>query len=241
MRRITVTCLLLGLSLALAPVFAAWAAAPGSPTLLEVEAEGKVLAKPDMARMVFEVVTQAPQAQAAAQENARRAEAMLEALKKALGPEEKVQSLGYWVNPVTTYNQKLRRTEITGYKAENRFQAKLKDLNRLGQVIDTALHNGANEVRGPYFEHSRLEELQEQAYAAALKRARRLAEALAQAQGLKVIRISEIYTSRPPVFLRRAPKAEASVEAGTPAPATPIEVGEEEIRAHLWAVFELGP
>jgi len=216
------------------------AAAPGGATA-QVDAEGKVSARPDMATLVFEVLTEAPQAQAAAEENARRAETLLKALKPILGPEEKLKSLGYRVFPVSTYNQKLRRSEITGYRAENLFQVELRELSRLGSVIDTGLKNGANEIRGPNFKHAKLEELREQAYVAALERARRLADALAKSQNLKVTRLLEVYTS-PGVMPAGSPRqALSKAKAAAPAATTPIEVGEEEIRAHIWAVFELGP
>ena len=57
---------------------------PG-PTIA-VEADGKVMAVPDLARLTVEVETQAPQAAAAAQENARRAEALVQALKQVFDP-----------------------------------------------------------------------------------------------------------------------------------------------------------
>jgi uncharacterized protein YggE len=241
MPRIYLAYLLIALGLVLPWISPAWAAG-GAATLLEVDAEGKVMAKPDMATLILEVITQAPQAEAAAAGNARQAEALLKALKKMLGAEEKVQSLSYRVVPVRTYLEKPRRWELTGYKAENRFQVKLRDLTRLGAVIDTALKNGANEVTGPYFRHSRQEELEQQAYVAALQRAKRLAEALAQSQGLKIKSLQEVFTSWG-FMLRRGGEGRAAraQEAGAPAPTTPIEVGEQEIRAHIWAVFELAP
>jgi uncharacterized protein YggE len=206
----------------------------------QVDAEGKVSARPDMAILVFEVLTEAPQAKAAAEENARRADTLLKALKPLLGPEEKLKSLFYRVFPVSTYNQKLRRSEITGYRAENLFQVELRDLARLGSVIDTGLKNGANDIRGPNFKHAKLEELKEQAYVAALERARRLADALAKSQNLKVSRLLEVSTSLGVMPAARPMEAMRKAKAAAPAPTTPIEVGEEEIRAHIWAVFELG-
>ena len=52
------------------------AAADAGPTIA-VEAEGEVAAVPDLAMLTVEVETRAPQAEAAAQENSRRAEALL--------------------------------------------------------------------------------------------------------------------------------------------------------------------
>jgi len=196
------------------------------------------MAKPDQATLVLEVEAQAAAAEAAAQENARRADGLLKAVKKLLGPEEKIQSLGYRLMPLRS-RDKTRPGEITGYQAINRFQTQVRDLAKLGTVIDTSLKNGASRVQGPYFTHSRQEELQKEAAVDALGRARRLAEALAQAAGLKIKGLKSLSTAiRPPVL--RAP-AEGIMAARAPEVPTPIEVGEEEIRANIQAVFELAP
>lgn len=83
----------------LSPALAA--EAPGPPTV-SVEAEGKVMAKPDMATLTLEVETQAATAEAATAEAAGRAQNLLAALKKALGPEDKVRTLSLRVQPVRT-------------------------------------------------------------------------------------------------------------------------------------------
>jgi uncharacterized protein YggE len=111
----------------------------------------------------------------------------------------------------------------------------------LGTVIDTALKNGATRVNGPYWSHSRLEELQRQAAVNALERARRLAEALAQAAGLKIKGVDKISTGIRIIAPRGAGENYLMAKAVSPTSPTPIEVGEEEIKAHLQAVFLVSP
>ncbi len=84
------------------------------------------------------------------------------------------------------------------------------DVARLGKVIDTALKSGATRVNGPYWSHSRSEELQRQAAVNALERARRLAEALAQAAGLKIKSVDKIST----VMRIIAPRGGGTLPAG---------------------------
>jgi uncharacterized protein YggE len=213
--------------------------AEATPPTISVEAEGKVLAKPDKATLILEVETQAPAAQAAAAENARLADNLLQALKKVLGPEEKIQSLGYRLNPVRSAKNKTQPPVVTAYQALNRFQVQIRDLAKLGQVLDTASQSGAARIQGPFWGHQRLDELQREAAVDALGRARRLAEALAQAAGLKIKGVQKIVTGIRLIPLRAAP-GEAFLAAAPPTP-TPVEVGEEEIKSHIQAVFELGP
>ena len=214
---------------------------PPSPPSISVDAEGKVVATPDLARLPLELETQAATAGAAGQENAKQADAMLKALKPVLGPEDKLRTLGYRLMPVHSYKDKSSPPEIKGYRAVNQLEVKVLDVPRLGTVIDTALKNGATRVNGPFWSHSRLEELQRQAAVNALERARRLAEALAQAAGLKIKGVDKISTEIRIIAPRGAGEPYLMAKAGSPASPTPIEVGEEEIKAHLQAVFLVSP
>jgi len=214
---------------------------PPPPPRTSVDAEGKVVATPDLARLTLELETQAATAAAAGQENARQADAMLKALKPVLGPEDKLRTLGYRLMPVHSYKDKSSPPEIKGYRAVNQFEVKIMDAPRLGTVIDTALKNGATRVNGPYWSHSRLEELQRQAAVNALERARRLAEALAQAAGLKIKGVDKISTGIRLIAPRGAGETHLMAKAASPTSPTPIEVGEEEIKAHLQAVFLVSP
>jgi uncharacterized protein YggE len=234
--------LLAGCLAAAGPAAATADAGPTGPTgpTISVEAEGKVAAVPDLAMLTVEVETRAPQAEAAAQENSRRAEALLQALKQTLGPGDQVKTLGYRLSPVYAPKVKSGPLEIKGYQAVNRLQVKVQGPGRLGAIIDLALKNGASGINGPFWEHSRAEELQRQAAVAALERARRLAETLAQSQGLKIKGVEKISTVHRFLPLRAA-GAVMQAAAGAPAPATPIEVGEEEITATVQAVFLVGP
>ena len=134
------------------------------------------MATPDVARLTIEVETQAATAVAAGQENAKQAADVLSTVKPVLGPEDKLRTLGYRLTPVHSYKDKSSPPEIKGYQAVNRFEVKVLDVARLGKVIDTALKSGATRVNGPYWSHSRIEELQRQAAVNALERAQALAE-----------------------------------------------------------------
>lgn len=128
---------------------AAQAAETPSPPSISVDADGKVMATPDLARLTLEVETQAATAAAAGQENAKQANALLAAVKPVLGPEDKLRTLGYRLLPVHSYKDKSSPPEIKGYQAVNQLEVKILDVARLGTVMDTAMKNGATRVNGP--------------------------------------------------------------------------------------------
>jgi uncharacterized protein YggE len=239
--------LLLALVLILASLPLTGAAAQkNKDTIVELESEGQVQVKPDKATFQFTVVTEAAQAEEAAQMNAKEADKFLAAVKKVLGPEDQVKTVQYRVLPVfkrvekTKGKEKIRTDKIAGYRASHRFEAELRDLKKIGLIADTALKNGANQVQGPYFSHTQQEDLQSQAAVKALERARQLAEALAQASGLKVKRVTKISTTH--LIQPRVLMAKAAPPSGTERDVqTPIEVGDITYRAHLTVSFALAP
>jgi uncharacterized protein YggE len=215
-----------------------WGAETPSPPSIRVSADGKVMATPDLARLTLEIETQAATAAGAAQENAQRAAKALAAVKKVLGPEDKLRTLGYSLTPVRAYRSKSSPPEIKAYRAVNRWEVKVMEVGRLGVVMDTAMKNGVSQVKGPFWGHSHQEELQEQAAVNALKRARSLAAALAQAGGVKITGVRHISTGIRFIAPRGAGEFYAVAKSAAP---TPIEVGQEEIRANVQVEFAISP
>ncbi|HKY03306.1 MAG TPA: SIMPL domain-containing protein, partial [Blastocatellia bacterium] len=66
---------------------------------IRVTGDAIVSARPDQAQIDVGVVTQAPNAKNAADENARKVDAVLAALRKVLGPEAEIKTVGYSLNP----------------------------------------------------------------------------------------------------------------------------------------------
>ena len=77
MPRIILSSLIIALAIAGFSLPPARGAETPSPPSISVEAEGKVMATPDLARLILEVETQAATAAAAAQDNAQRADRVL--------------------------------------------------------------------------------------------------------------------------------------------------------------------
>lgn len=205
----------------------------------QIASEGVVLATPDLALMSFTILTEAPKAPLAAAENARKAEAFLSAVKKFLREGETIKSTGYQVMPLATPGEKGKKPAITGYRVSSSFQVKVREVARLGDLIDLGVQQGINEISGPAWQHSQIEALTQEATVLALQKAKEMAAALAASQGLKVKRLQKVSTATRMAPLPRAGARFKDMAVAMEAPATPIEVGEQEIRALVEAVFEL--
>lgn len=213
-------------------------ATPGT-TRVVVSGDSLVQARPDTAMISVAVVTQAQTALAAQQENARRSEAMVRALRAAAGAGAEVGTSGYSLQP--QYNYRENQTPvIRGYEARNTVTVTLGDLSKVGPVIDASTGAGANNIDNLSFTLRRDEPARDQALAAATREALRKAQVMAVALGGRVGRILEVQEAsvgRPvPIYDMRA---QARGNMATMEAKTPVEIGTLDIRAQVQLVAEI--
>ena len=206
-------------------------------TLLSVSAEATSKRVPDVATISTGVVTRGADSNAAMRENADQMAKVLAALKGAGIPERDIRTTGVNLNPQYQYAEN-QPPKITGYEARNTVSVKVRDLGKLGKIMDTLVAEGANELNGPSFEVDKPDEAYDEARRAALEKAQARAEMYAKALNLRVRRIVSIDETsggfRPPVPMMRAMAMEAKGAD------TAISPGESSLGVSLNIVFELG-
>ncbi|AUZ55408.1 hypothetical protein B1L07_10300 [Stenotrophomonas acidaminiphila] len=243
MRHSTLAPLLLALSFASgAPMTAHAQNAPAvvasDATLLNISAQAEARRVPDVATLSAGVVTQAADGNTAMRENAVQMDKVMAAIRAAGIAERDIQTSGVNLNPQYRYADD-EAPKITGYQASNTVSLKVRDITRLGKVLDSLAAQGANQINGPSFEIDQPEPVYDEARLAALKKAQARAETYAKSLGLRVRRIVSISEGssggfRPPMpmmAMARAGKAEMD---------TAVAPGETTLSVNLDVVFELG-
>lgn len=182
--------LALSLTLAGAPLLA------GTDTAgrISVTGEGVVTAAPDMAEISVAVTTEAETAAEALTQNSARLEAVLAQLRAAGIEARDMQTEGLGVSPVWGGDGDETGPAITGYSAHNGVKVRVRDLSKLGAVLDAAVADGANSLGGLRFGVSNEAQLMDEARRAAVAQARARAELLAGAAGAQlgaILSISE--------------------------------------------------
>src|SRR3546814_2346600 len=81
---------------------------------------------------------------------------------------------------------------ITGYQASNTVSIKVREIDKLGEVLDALVASGANQVNGPSFEIDQPEAVYDEARRAALEKAQQRARMYAKSLGMEVRRIVSI-------------------------------------------------
>jgi uncharacterized protein YggE len=206
-------------------------------TLLSVSAEAESRRVPDVATISAGVVTQSADANSAMRANATQMDKVMAAIKAAGVAERDIQTSGVNLNPQYKYVENQNPT-ITGYQASNTVNLKIRDLGKLGKVLDSLVASGANQINGPTFEVEQPEPAYDEARRAALEKAQARAQMYAKALGMQVRRIVSISEGggfHPPVPMPMMAMSRAKAEADTA-----ISPGETTLGANLDVVFELG-
>jgi uncharacterized protein len=196
---------------------------------------GTVSAAPDMAEITTGMVTQAPTAALALAANSQAMERLLQALG-ALGIAARdIQTTNISVSPLRRQTRDGQPPAITGYEVTNQVRVKVRDLSRLGGVLDQQVGQGANLVHGIQFGRQEPAPLLDEARKRAMADARRKAELYAAAAALKVGRVVAVQEAG-----AGSPRPEMAQRAMMSA-AVPVAPGEQEIQASVTVTFTLEP
>ncbi len=198
--------------------------------------EGKAVAAPDQAEMTFGITMQGTDAKKTLDDAAKRADAIIAALKKAGVAKEDLQTSGVSLYPQQDYSSG-KAPRITGYQASVQVRATIKDIEKVGDIINAGTAAGANEVYGPTFTLSEQSASRADAIDKAVADAKARADVMARAAGKSVgavLSISEAGVSVPPIVYADSAKSSLGGAA-----AVPIEAGTLDVTANVTVVFEL--
>jgi len=204
---------------------------------VEVTGEGGVSAAPDFAQVTLGVTTSGKTAGDAVAANAQAANALVALIKtEGVAPAD-IQTSNVSVSPMFSELSSNRETAptITGYSVSNNLTVRIRDIPRLGALLDKAVTAGANSIYGIGFGHNNPSALLDKARPLAVADARRKAEIYAAAGGGRIGRLmvlTEEAGRQPPMAFSRAYTAAAAAQ-------TPIEAGEDKLTVSVNARFEL--
>jgi uncharacterized protein YggE len=213
---------------------------PPRPATIQVTGQAKVSEPPDRVYIDIGVTTQAQKSDAAAAENAKRLSGVIASLKRAAGTGAQLTTTEYSVNPNYRYSRDGGAPTVVGYTASNVVRVRLDDLGRVGRVIDAATEAGSNNIQDIRFALRDEEGPRGEALREAARNARQDADALADALGLRIVRVVTVSEQSPeagpvPIYAR------AMSVAAAPAVRTPVEAGTIDINATVTLTVEVAP
>jgi len=208
-------------------------------TKVTVSGEAMTKVEPDAAVIVLSVVTQNAQAITAQQENARKSDAVTNAIKNTAGANAEIKTSDYSLQPQYDYRDN-RLPKIVGYDARNSVIVTMSDLKNVGAVIDAASSAGANSVDNVSFILRQTSPARGQALSDATHQAMNKAQSIAQALGGRVLRVVEENESAT-VTGDGVMEYEATLSYNAEArkSVTPITSGQLNIKSNVQLIVEI--
>ncbi|MDB5459032.1 MAG: hypothetical protein JWO72_773 [Caulobacteraceae bacterium] len=214
------------------------AAAPAlaaDPTTLTLTAAGETRLAPDMASVTLGVAATAATAAEAMKQDAAQMARVIAALRRLGVAERDIQTAGFNVQAQYAFPPNQQR-QLTGYQASNQVSVTVRELDRLGAVLDGVAAGGANEINGVGFGLKDPGAAEDAARLKAVAALKAKADLYARATGYTLGRLVNLsegggYTPGPvrPMALMTASKR---VE-------TPVEAGELGVRIEVSGVYEM--
>ncbi len=228
-----------------AMLFGAFATALAAPLAAEekpmertvtVSASGNVAAEPDEATIATGVTSEAKTAREALSKNNEGMKKVIAELKsKGIEPKD-IQTTQFNIEPIYVYPKEGQPPVLNGYRAHNMVAVKVRNLDKLGEVLDQLVSAGSNQMNGITFDVSKAETLKDEARKEAIANALRRAKLYAQAAGAEVgeiVQISEDVSHSAPHPVQFS-KARAMA-----AEAAPVERGSVDLEARVTATWKL--
>jgi uncharacterized protein len=210
---------------------------------ITVTGEGQASAAPDMAVLSLVVLQEKPTAREALTANNEAMAKVLDAMKKAGIAERDLQTSGFSIDPRYVYPDNKDNTQppeapkIVGYAVSNSLTVRVRDLKKVGDILDQSVTLGVNQGGNLTFTNDKPESVVEEARKKAVANAMAKAKTLTEAAGVslgKVVEISEqSYSPRP------MPMGQAKMMTAAPADSVPVATGENTYNVNVNVTFEL--
>jgi uncharacterized protein YggE len=180
------------------------------------------------------VQSNARNAQAALADNSKTTANLIETLKAAGIESKDIQTSDFSIWPQVSNVGRAGGdpTTIVGYSVSNHVRTTIRDVTKLGEILDRAVTAGANSVNGIHFGIANSSALLDEARKAAFADAKRKAELYASEAGVKLAGIASLEETG-------AGPAPFAVSASLERASVPIEAGESKLTIGVRVRFDI--
>lgn len=211
--------------------------------MIIVQGTGVVDVTPDTADVTFGVLTQNESLEAAQNDASTRIQAVRDVLAGAEIADEDIATSEYTVRVINEFDDDGNFVGVQGYEVRTGLTVTIRDISRVGAVLDQAVGAGANEVSSIRFYVENTDEAASQARTQAIDNARAKADQMAEASGVivtGVFLVEEVSSPQPPSVEYQPTQQELEAASGDAAPReVPVSPGQASITVKVRVVFEI--
>jgi uncharacterized protein YggE len=162
-----------------------------NPRTLSITGSGSVSITPDIAYISIGVHTESPSVITAVDENTTLTQKVVDSLKKDDVAAEDIHTSDFSIWPNQNYDEWGNPTDMTNY-VDNTVYVTVRDLSKMGELLDAAITAGANTIYGISFDLDDKTNAMKEARELAVKNAQAQAAELAAAAGVTLDEIQYI-------------------------------------------------
>ena len=170
----------------LAAFSGASAAEQERPRIVAVSGQGEVQAEPDQAIVTLGIESRKPRLEDARAEVTKAVDAVLKLTRDLKIDQKFVRTTRINVQPEYNWDANAKERNLIGYFVSRQVEVDLRDLDKLGSLLEKSTDLGVNQMGDPRLESSKRRDLEREALAKAVQDARLNAEAIAKAAGAKI-------------------------------------------------------
>ena len=215
-----------------------------SKNTITVSATEAVYTKPDLALTVFSVTTEAETVVVAMEENTKKMNSAIDFIKNQGVEDKDLKTIGFNISPRYEWYENKRcilpcpsgRRVLVGYEVQQSLQVKIRDMEKIGIIIEGAIKKGANQLGDLQFTIDKENEFKKQAREQAINAAKVKAKELASQLGVDLVRITNFNESG---LAPRYYAFDESAQMGIGGAVPQIETGENKIEVTVSITYEI--
>lgn len=173
-----------------------WGASLYPSRSITVSAEGKATVSPDIARLSFSVVSEGANPNALEIDNAKKVTAAVDYVKSQGVDDKDIQTSSYNLSPKYTYNDTTNRNYIDGYTMTQTTSVKVRDLNKVADILGGLSDKGVNQIGSVTFTVDDPDKYLDQARTDAFNKAAAKAKLMADVNHVRIVRVTNFYESQ---------------------------------------------
>lgn len=207
---------------------------------IAITGEGKITGVPDVAKIQLGYSVEKKTVAEAQKENTAKMNAVIDKLKKDFKIDSQdIKTVNYSISPQYDWSTTGKQT-LRAYLVNQDITVKVRDMDKISQVLDAAGAIGINQVGNLSFEIDKPEKLKEEARAKALEQAKAKAEVLSEIVGVKlgkIISFSESSNEPGQIYGNYAMSEKLGIGGGGATPT--VEAGSNEITVFATVEYEI--
>lgn len=203
---------------------------------ITVLAEGKAVVSPDVAKISFSVVSEGVSPEKIAEENNKKMTGALDFVKSQGIDEKDIKTTQYNLQPRYVYDEKPRRSYISGYELTQTVSVKIRELEKVGKILAGLPELGINQIGSISFEVDEPEKYLTEARNRAFEKAKEKAATMAEQNGVrlgKIINFGENHGVPTPLY-----KTFGDIEAAA-LTVPSIQPGTQEVVVNVNITYEI--